>query len=30
MINKKGQVFTPKEYVKKLLYEVDCEGKDIQ
>lgn len=30
MINKKGQVFTPKEYVKKLLYEVDYEGKDIQ
>ena len=23
-------MFTPKEYVKKLLYEVDYEGKDIQ
>ncbi|MGF7496175.1 N-6 DNA methylase [Lactococcus lactis] len=29
MINKKGQVFTPKEYVKKLLDEVDYEGKVI-
>lgn len=30
MVNKKVQVFTPKEYVKKLLYEVDYNGKDIQ
>lgn len=30
MVNKKVQVFTPKEYVKKLLYEVDYKGKDIQ
>lgn len=29
MINKKGQVFTPKEYVQELLDEVDYQGKGI-
>lgn len=27
MINQKGQVFTPKEYVQELLDEVDYQGK---
>lgn len=29
MINKKGQVFTPKDYVQELLDEVDYQGKGI-